>query len=209
MIKSLCITICTILFGVSLFAEADYQTGLTNALHYFSSSRYWERMHATNIIDSLVSTTTNEGNIAECNLLKAAALIECAEIEINDSAYSEATNLCEAVKAEYYGCHDDWRLWGSILVGMQAMAAMEQYTNAFVAATNAISLSPPSDLEMPTNVWHALFGPDIPSRISLLDAFRINAADALISIDKNADIFAYTNGLSQAGMDEVSELLDR
>ena len=50
-------------------------------------------------------------------------------------------------------------------------------------------------LERSTNVWSALFGPEIPDVISLRDAFRFNAADALLSVDKAADVNALTNGL--------------
>jgi len=207
MMTKFCIAVILAMCGIPLLAEADYQSGLTNALHLFSSSRYWERMQSTNYINALISSTTNADRIAECRLLKAAVLVECVESELDDAAYSEATNLCATVKAEYSGRSDNWRLWGSILVDMQALSAMEQYTNVYVVATNAIALSPPVDFERATNTWCALFGADMPSRISLTEAFRINAADALISIDRRADISAYTNGLSEAGMLAITDML--
>ena len=197
MMTKFCIAVILAMCGIPLLAEADYQSGLTNALHLFSSSRYWERMQSTNYINALISSTTNADRIAECRLLKAAVLVECVESELDDAAYSEATNLCATVKAEYSGRSDNWRLWGSILVDMQALSAMEQYTNVYVVATNAIALSPPLDFARSTNVWTALFGAEIPDVISLRDAFRFNAADALLSIDKTADVDALTNGLPQ------------
>ena len=201
--QPMCLIMCFFLCGMPLFAEEEYQSGLTNVLRCFSADRRWERMHATNVIDSLIATTTNSGNIAECRLLKAAALIECAEVESDDAAYAEATNLCETVKSEYAERRDDWRLWGSILIGMQALAAVEQYTNAYAVATNAIALSPPADFERTTNVWCALFGEDIPSRISLMDAFKANAAMSLLMSDGNADISAYTNGLPARALEVI------
>lgn len=56
-------------------------------------------------------------------------------------------------------------------------------------------------------MWCALFGPDIPSRMSLADAFRVNAVDALLSIDRTSDISSLTNGLSLAAVEDVAELL--
>ena len=201
-----CITVFLALCGVPLLAEVDYQSGLTNALHLFSSSRHWERMQSTNYINMLISSTTNADRIAECKLLKAAVLVECAESELDDAAYSEATNLCASVKAEYSGRSDDWRLWGSMLVNMQALSAMEQYTNVYAVATNAITLSPPSDFAISTNVWSALFGEEIPGSISLRDAFRFNAADALLSIDKAANVNALTNGLPSEMISRLVEI---
>lgn len=201
-----CIAAFLALCGIPLLAEVDYQSGLTNALHLFSSSRHWERMQSTNCINVLISSTTNADRIAECKLLKAAVLVECAEIELDDAAYSEATNLCAAVKAEYSGRGDNWLLWGSILVNMQALSAMEQYTNVYAVATNAIALSPPLDFARSTNVWSALFGPEIPDSISLRDAFRFNAADALLSIDKTADVNALTNGLPSEMIIRLGEI---
>lgn len=198
---------CVMLCGGVLPAATDFQHGMSNVLQKVSSSRHWERMQSTNAIDMLVSTTTNADLIAECRLLKAAVLIERAETEFDGAALSEAASLCADIKTEYQGKHDDWRLWGSILVDMQASAAMGNYTNVYAAATNAIALSPPADFERSTNVWCALFGPDIPSRMSLADAFRVNAVDALLSIDRTSDISSLTNGLSLAAVESVAELL--
>jgi hypothetical protein len=81
-------------------------------------------MQSTNDIDALIASTTNADRIAECRLLKAAVLVECAEIELDDAAYSEATNLCAIVEADYSERCDNWRLWGSFLVGLQARLAI-------------------------------------------------------------------------------------
>ena len=84
MMTKFCIAVILAMCGIPLLAEADYQSGLTNALHLFSSSRYWERMQSTNYINALISSTTNADRIAECRLLKAAVLVECVESELEE-----------------------------------------------------------------------------------------------------------------------------
>jgi hypothetical protein len=89
---------------------------------------------------------------------------------------------------------------------MQSLALGEEYAKIYSIATNTIPIAPTSGLERSTNVWSALFGPEIPDVISLRDAFRFNAADALLSIDKAADVNALTNGLPSEMIIRLGEI---
>ena len=135
------------------------------------------------------------GELVECRLLKSAVLLERAETEHDTLARVEATNLLWAIEREYANRPKDWRFFGARLVLMQSLALGEEYAKIYSIATNTIPIAPTSGLERSTNVWSALFGPEIPDVISLRDVFRFNAADALLSVDKAADVNALTNGL--------------
>ena len=179
----------------ALLAEVGHQEQMRTILGGFSSTNYWERMNTTNKINLLMMATTNGDELADCKLLKSAVLLERAEIEHDGKARDEATNLLWSIEGEYSARQVDWRFFGVRLVLMQSLALSEDYTRIHSLATNTIPIAPTSDFERATNVWSALFGPEIPSKVSLKDAFRFNAADALLSIDTSADVYALTNGL--------------
>ncbi len=197
------VVFCAVL---ALPAEINCQEQMMSILSSFSSTNYWERMSVTNQIATLIAATTNGDELAECRLLKAAVLLECAETEHDDSARVEATNLLWALDREYANRHDDWRFFGVRLVMMQSLALSEDYASVYSLATNTIPSAPISDFERSTNVWTALFGPDIPVTVSLKDAYRFNAADAMLSLDRNANIFALTNGLPSEMIGNLIEI---
>jgi len=186
------ITCCVVFL---LHAEINFQEQMNSILTGFSSTNYLERMGSTNQINALIAATTNGDELAECRLLKSAVLLECAETEHDASARVEATNLLWSVEHEYANRQGDWRFFGARLVLMQSLALGEEYAKIYSIATNTIPIAPTCGFERSTNVWLSLFGPEIPDGISLRDAFRFNAADALLSIDKAADVSALTNGL--------------
>ena len=205
--KILLSAVCILICASCLIADDGYQSGITNILHKLSSIGYRERMSATNSIDLLMLTQTNNDHIAECKLLKAIALLECAEIEHDNSLCTTARNLCESVKSDYSCCPSGWRFMGACLIEMQALAQKEEYAQAYSLATNVIAFAPLADFERSTNIWCALFGADIPTQISLRDAFKVNAAEALLSMDRASDITALTNGLPPRAMEKIAELL--
>ena len=187
------LAVCCAVFALP--AEVNYHEQMASILHDFSSTNYLERMGSMNQINALIVATTNGDELVECRLLKSAVLLERAETEHDTLARVEATNLLWAIEREYANRPKDWRFFGARLVLMQSLALGEEYAKIYSIATNTIPIAPTSGLERSTNVWSALFGPEIPDVISLRDAFRFNAADALLSVDKAADVNALTNGL--------------
>ncbi len=192
--------------GASLPCVAGFNEQITGILDGFSSVKYSERMQTTNQIDLLLMTLTNCNETASCKLLKSAVLLELAEVEHDDSAYDEATNLCSSVELAYCGSGSDWRFFASRMLQLQALSLKGKYSDAFSIATNSMVVAPVSDFEMTTNIWVALFGHEIPVQVSLRDAFAVNAVDALLSQNKTADISSFTNGLSAAAMHKIEEM---
>ena len=95
------------------------------------------------------------------------------------------------------------------MLQLQALSLKGKYDEAFVVATNSMAIAPASGFEVMTNIWCALFGPEIPSQVSLRDAFAVNAIDALLSQDRTADISSLTNGLSAAAMHKIEEMTSK
>lgn len=166
----------------------------------FTSDKYNSRICTTNDIAALMAASANEHELAACRLMKAALLLECSEIEFNDAAYDEATNLCAAVEASYESCIDEWPLHAARLLQIQAFAQGNLYDAAFSSATNAASSVPQTGVATTNTEWTALFGTEIPARISLTDAFRANAAAARMKLDPTADITSLTNGIPSFAM---------
>ena len=195
--------------GASLPGMAGFNDQITGILDGFSSVQYSERMQTTNQINLLLAAVTNCDESASCKLLKSAVLLELAETEHDESAYAEATNLCSSVELTYYGNGSDWRLFASRMLQLQALSLKGKYGDAFSIATNSMAVAPVSGFEMTTNIWVALFGNEIPAQVSLRDAFAVNAADALLSQDKTADIAFLTNGLTGTAMQKIEELISK
>jgi len=195
--------------GTSLLSAVGFNEQITGILDGFSSAQYYERMQTTNQINLLLATVTNCDESASCKLLKSAVLLELAEVEHDDSAYAEATNLCSSVELAYCGSSSDWRFFASRMLQLQALSLKGKYGDAFPIATNSMVIAPVSGFEMTTNIWVALFGHEIPAQVSLRDAFAVNAVDALLSQDKAADITSLTNGLTGTAMQKIEELISR
>ena len=159
------LAVCCAVFALP--AEVNYHEQMTSILHDFSSTNYLERMGSMNQINALIVATTNGDELVECRLLKSAVLLERAETEHDTLARVEATNLLWAIEREYANRPKDWRFFGARLVLMQSLALGEEYAKIYSIATNTIPIAPTSGLERSTNVWSALFGPEIPDVISL------------------------------------------
>ena len=193
----------------SLPSVAGFNEQIAEILDGFSSVQYYERMQTTNQINLLLAAVTNCDDRASCNLLKSAVLLELAETEHDDLAYAEATNLCSSVELAYCGSSSDWRFFASRMLQSQAYSLKGDYSEVFSVATNSMAVAPVSGFEMTTNIWVALFGPEIPAQVSLRDAFAVNAADALLSQDRNADLSSLTNGLTGTAMQKIEELFSK
>lgn len=170
---------------------------------------YSTRIALTNRLDALMGAVSNELEISSCKLLKACLLLDCAEEELWNPAYNEATNLCMDVEQALSDRQEAWQLHGAHFIMMSACSFDGKHTNAIFIATNALKhLDEAYSLNIETNVWGALSTTDAFGTISLRDAFRTGAALNLARVHDTTDISTYTNGLQSGIVKVIEELMN-
>ena len=205
-------------FGVICLAFRFVSYGITyeeskaDVLAAVASTNREVRLSVTNRVDSLMALAVSMEETNTCKLIKAKVLSECADImddeEIyDDSAYGRITNLCWSVLQSSSSRPDSWQRYGSVFCLVEPLSMDGQHETIFGIATNALAaVDSQNAVSVDTNTWTVLFGAESLQLEGIREHMRTLAAMSLSMLDRDADIFVYTNGLPAQALEVIRSM---
>lgn len=207
--------ILTIVLSVAVsqvLASSVYESEIGSILQDVSSTNRTVRLNATNRIDTLMRSLSNRVEIAACKLIMAKLRTECADIMGDESiydfhAYHDATNLCWSVLHDFDAERTTWPFYGASLLLPLPLSMDKRYGDMFFVATNALSsIDARNEILIDTNVWSAVFSPELLQTGNMRASFRMLAASSLLLSGSTADVSAYTNGLPASALSVINAI---
>lgn len=163
------------------------------------------RLNAIGAVDELIAASSNRDDAAACRLVKATLLLEKSEIDLDDAAWDEATNLCGVVETAFADSPGAWQVGAAALIRLGAQMTGGDCDAALSTATNALArTSAAYDQPVSSCVLFADFPAERLRGVSLRHVLSAAAAECMLKRDGGADVSSLTNGLPSVLLEEMN-----
>ena len=193
-----------------LSADGQFTERLDPVAAALRSGNLGSALTFTNLLETLVSSSSSAEDIATCRIVETYILLDAAGSEADEKAFERATNLCASAFCGMQGHTNAWQLYGCELSMSDALTVDGRHAEAFAMKTNLLEkISGRQLIIAETNLWMSLSCYLFESNsLSFHDAVRASAALSKAALKDGAGMSAYTNGLPAGVVGIVDSLLE-
>ena len=193
-----------------LQASEPFQVQFNQVLDTLRSGTYGNVQLLTNQLEVLAASAPSVQDAANCRIIETCILLERAGSEVDEVAFSKATNLCAVVSGDMMDHTNSWQRYCIELARADAYTIDGKHAQAFSMKTNLLAAI---ETACCTNgdavVWPALSCYLFESNsLSFHDAVRASAAMNKAIMHDAAGIGSYTNGLPNGVVSVIEEVLN-